>query len=463
MRKRGPPTQVVLATTTTDSGTNQCRYKVTNGACRWVQESGTDQCSPSNTAPQVSLTGPANGATFTAGANVALTATASDPGGSVTKVEFFANGTLRGTDTTSPYSVTWSNVSVGSYSLTARATDNGGATKTSTAVSIVVNGAANIPPSATLTGPANGSTFNIPTNVTLTASATDADGSVVKVEFFAGTSLIGTDTTSPWSITWSPPTAGTYVLTARSTDNSGAKTTSGGVSVTLTQTLTVLVNGSFDTNTQWVQPGSAQYNAIAASYGLPPEHWPWTSNSLSQVTPPAYSGIVSGGFALANFLNSLPAGPINLISHSHGGNVVLMSQQWSNRPIRRYIQLATPVNYDFGNLRYAPAWVVARCQASSRADWVQFFGASPTQVGQFAYNVYQSVAGAAEAFEALIAGDYTSSYAWFATSVFNALQADQWWNSTKVEVEGDAWMFNDLSHAAMHEPPVWNALPASCK
>ena len=63
----------------------------------------------------------------------------------MTKVEFFQGSTSLGVDTGSPYSVTWSNVSAGSYSLTAIATDNEGATTTSSAVSITVSGSGGTP------------------------------------------------------------------------------------------------------------------------------------------------------------------------------------------------------------------------------------------------------------------------------------------------------------------------------
>ena len=92
-----------------------------------------------NAAPSVSITSPANGATYTALASVVINATATDSDGTVSKVEFFQGSTLLGTDTTSPYSFTWSNVGSGSYSLTARATDNVGATRTSAPVSITVS------------------------------------------------------------------------------------------------------------------------------------------------------------------------------------------------------------------------------------------------------------------------------------------------------------------------------------
>jgi len=186
-----------------------------------------------NQPPTVSLTSPANGATYTAPATVAISATASDADGTIAKVDFFAGTTLVGTDTTSPYSITWNNVGAGTYSLTAVATDNGGATSTSAAVSITVNGPPNQAPAVSLTAPANGATFTAPASITVSASASDADGTISKVDFFAGTTLVGTDTTSPYSITWNNVGAGTYSLTAVATDNGGAMTTSAARTVTV--------------------------------------------------------------------------------------------------------------------------------------------------------------------------------------------------------------------------------------
>jgi hypothetical protein len=93
-----------------------------------------------NTPPTVSITSPAAGATFTAPVTVTIQASAADSDGSVSKVDFYADGSLLGTDTSSPYSFAWS-ASVGSHSLTAIATDNLGATRSSAAVAITVNGA----------------------------------------------------------------------------------------------------------------------------------------------------------------------------------------------------------------------------------------------------------------------------------------------------------------------------------
>ena len=87
----------------------------------------------------VSLTSPTQGATYTAPATIPVTALATSSNG-ISKVDFFANGLQIGTATASPYSVSWSKVVAGSYTLLAVATDTQGAATTSTPVGISVNG-----------------------------------------------------------------------------------------------------------------------------------------------------------------------------------------------------------------------------------------------------------------------------------------------------------------------------------
>jgi phosphatidylserine/phosphatidylglycerophosphate/cardiolipin synthase-like enzyme len=384
---------------------------------------------PPNVPPAVSMTSPANGATFTAPATMTLTAAASDTDGTVAKVDFYAGTTLLGTVTAAPYSLAWSGVPAGTYSLTAVATDSAGAATTSAAVSVTVDspvppssslpagwshadigtvgatgnasaasgtftvsgaGAdvwgtadalhyayrtldgdgtivarvssiqvinswtkagvmirnslspsaaqafmlvaasaskgvpfqrrladgnssvstsgsqstaprwvklvrtgttiagyesadglswtlvasdsfamsssvlvglavsshvtgtnatavfdnvtvtgtgttppANVSPTVSLTSPAGGTHFTAPASIAISASATDSDGTVAKVDFFAGTTLIGTATTAPYAVTWTSVPAGTYSLTAVATDNAGAATTSAASSVTV--------------------------------------------------------------------------------------------------------------------------------------------------------------------------------------------------------------------------------------
>jgi chitinase len=211
-------------------------------------------------------------------------------------VEFYNGATKLGEATASPYAYTWSNVTTGTYTLTAKATDNGGAVTTSAAVTIVVgtgggtgcNGIAtwsatavyvagnqvvynnkiyeakwwtqnnqpdvntgdglpwkyisdcsgggggnNTAPVVTLTAPASGASFTAPATITISATASDADGSVSKVGFYNGGTLLSEVTAAPYSYTWSNVAAGSYTITAKATDNAGAVTTSSAATVTV--------------------------------------------------------------------------------------------------------------------------------------------------------------------------------------------------------------------------------------
>jgi glucose/arabinose dehydrogenase len=180
-----------------------------------------------NVPPTVTISAPA---TATTGVAVTLSASAADSDGSVASVQFFENGVSIGTDTTAPYSVSWTPATVGSRSLTARATDNRGATTTSAAATVDVAAPGNVPPTVSIGAP---TTATVGTPVTLTATAGDTDGSVASVQFFENGVSIGTDTTSPYSTSWTPASAGSRSLTARATDNLGATTTSSAAAVTV--------------------------------------------------------------------------------------------------------------------------------------------------------------------------------------------------------------------------------------
>lgn len=91
-----------------------------------------------NEFPSVALTAPAAGASMFVGGAATLAATAADTDGTIAKVEFFANGGKLGEDMTAPYSFSWTADVVGTYTLTARATDNDGGVTTSSPVEISV-------------------------------------------------------------------------------------------------------------------------------------------------------------------------------------------------------------------------------------------------------------------------------------------------------------------------------------
>jgi chitodextrinase len=273
-----------------------------------------------NKAPVVNITSPAGGASFNAPAAVTITASASDPDGSVTKVEFYNGSVKLGEATSSPYSYTWTNVAAGNYTLSARATDNAGAVTTSATVAIVVNGTGgnscdgvaawsatavytgnmqvvyngkiytakwwtqneqpdthagegqvwkyerdcgggtnpgNTSPVVSIISPGAGATFTAPASVTITAAASDADGSIAKVAFYNGSTKLGEVSSTPYTYTWSNVAAGSYTLTAMATDNGGAITTSAGVNIA--------VNGSGGTGNC---AGVAAYAPYPAVYNI---------------------------------------------------------------------------------------------------------------------------------------------------------------------------------------------------
>ncbi len=185
-----------------------------------------------NAAPSVSITTPVSNARYEVPASIAIAATAADSGGSVAQVSFYASGQLIGSDTAAPYEVSWENVPIGTYLLTAVASDEMGATATSAGVSITVS-APNMAPEVSLTSPSAGASFVEPANVTLVANATDVDGVVTRVEFYAGSLLLSTDTSAPFSHVWTSAMAGTHALSAVAIDDAGKSATSAVVSITV--------------------------------------------------------------------------------------------------------------------------------------------------------------------------------------------------------------------------------------
>ena len=91
-----------------------------------------------NEAPTVSLTAPANNTSFSAGQTITISANAADSDGSLSKVEFYRGSTKLGEDNSSPYSYNWTGAAQGSYAISAKATDNDGASTTSSTRNITV-------------------------------------------------------------------------------------------------------------------------------------------------------------------------------------------------------------------------------------------------------------------------------------------------------------------------------------
>ncbi len=98
----------------------------------------------------------------------------------------------------------------------------------------VINNCINLAPTAVITSPVTTGSFSSPANITITADAFDTDGTVSQVEFYNGTTKLGSSFAAPYSFTWNNVIAGNYTLTVVATDNLNAKTTSSAISISVT-------------------------------------------------------------------------------------------------------------------------------------------------------------------------------------------------------------------------------------
>lgn len=182
-----------------------------------------------NSTPSVSIVSPLANAAFFTPAEITITANALDADAGIYSVAFYKGVTLLATDYTAPFEYKWMNAPEGNHTLLAVATDKGGLTNTSISVPIVVQQP--VVPQVSITAPANNSSFVPPATITITANASDANGTISKVEFFQGNLLISTDNDAPYTSTWSNVPLGVYNLTAKATDNDGNATVSSIVTV----------------------------------------------------------------------------------------------------------------------------------------------------------------------------------------------------------------------------------------
>jgi len=198
------------------------------------KEVDTPEPAPVNSPPLINISSPTKSASFFDPATITIDASTSDPDGTVTKVEFYNGITKLGEITSAPWSYTWKEVKEGTYSITAAATDNSGSRTVSSAVTIVVEKAApavNLAPSVAIASPLNNVSFEAPASISLTVNASDADGSVARVEYLAGGVKIGESFMPPFTFTFQCDTAGIFEITAVAWDNLNAKATSAPVTI----------------------------------------------------------------------------------------------------------------------------------------------------------------------------------------------------------------------------------------
>ncbi|MDO8631658.1 MAG: Ig-like domain-containing protein, partial [Phycisphaerales bacterium] len=189
--------------------------------------------------PTVAITSPAAGTNVVQGTKLPINVAASGSDGGISSlktIELLVDGQV--TDSlpkappggglvdvvpvlAEPFTFSWrSSVSLGAHKLAARVTDANGLTITSADLS--VNVIPNQPPQIAITAPSNASSLAANVGSTVTVAVSDADGTVDIVEFFVDSVSVGTATKSPFQLTWTPTSAGTFNITAKATDNGGA-------------------------------------------------------------------------------------------------------------------------------------------------------------------------------------------------------------------------------------------------
>ncbi|AXT51607.1 T9SS C-terminal target domain-containing protein [Aquimarina sp. BL5] len=239
-KKQGNPSEIHVWNNTRNP--NSPDFPVSDGTINFVTESCPSwnivPCSGGgNQNPSASITSPSNGDSFDTGANIQINANASDPDGSITKVEFFRGSSKLGEDTNAPYSYIINNAQAGNYNLTVKATDNDGATTTSSNVNVSVSsdtGGGNTPPAVSFATPSGNLTVDEGySSLYVKVNASDSDGSIDNVKLYIDGSLVRQERFDPyeWGHSTSPNpgettglAVGDHIFRAVATDNEGTTT-----------------------------------------------------------------------------------------------------------------------------------------------------------------------------------------------------------------------------------------------
>ncbi|MFJ2900886.1 glycoside hydrolase family 48 protein [Streptomyces sp. NPDC087212] len=210
----------------------QFTYSGTNTAPTSFAINGTT-CAGAHQPPLTVLTSPTAGAIYSQGQAVPLAATAAAAdNATVSKVEFYDDTTLLGTDTSAPYTLSTSSLSVGSHSLVAKAYDSLGASGASTPVGITVAAGPALVASPTQLGVQQGTsgTFSLALSAqpsgTVTVSTARTDGATgLSVTGGASLTFTSANWSTPQNVTVTADASGTGTATFTSTATGYAKAT----------------------------------------------------------------------------------------------------------------------------------------------------------------------------------------------------------------------------------------------
>ena len=341
---------------------------------------------PDTQPPTVSMAAPGNNATVS-GANVAVSASASDNVG-IARVQFRLDGNnLGAADTSSPYSINWDSTTAsnGSHTLTAIATDTSNNSTASASVPVTVNNTVapppspppppdTTPPTVSISSPADGST--VTATVIVSATATD-NVAVSRVEFFVDGALRATDTTSPYNYSWDTTALpnGNHNLIARAYDAAGNSRS---------DSYTIIVNNGDTT------PPSVPTNPTATASAYNRVNLSWAASSDNVAVTGYY--IVRNGVTIANSASVATTYADTTVSAStaYTYQVIAYDARGNNSPASNNASVTTPAQPDT-TPPSAPANLSATAHASSQIDlsWL----ASTDNIAVTGYDVYRSVSG----------------------------------------------------------------------
>jgi hypothetical protein len=168
-----------------------------------------------------------------------------------------------------------------SYPITIRVSDDGSPSLSAEETIIITVREVNDPPAVKLIAPPESSQFIAPASIQLAAVASDVDGTISKVQFFANGKNLGESFVPPFSFAWTNASAGAYTLVAKATDNRGAEAASSPLIPTVLASLKsarLRDDGQFEL-TLHGEPGREYW--VEASQDLRQ----WTPVSTNQVDP----------------------------------------------------------------------------------------------------------------------------------------------------------------------------------
>lgn len=395
-------------------------------SCGWYKDLGS--CGTGgNQSPSTSLTAPSAGSTFTAGANITVSANASDADGTVARVEFFRGTTSLGVDTSSPYSVTWNGAAAGSYSLTAVATDNLGATGTSAAVSITVQPqSGDTTPPTVPTGLASPSQTS--NSIALSWNASTDNIGVASYDVYRGGTLVASPTGTSYTVTGL--TASTaYSFQVRARDAAGnASALSAALSVSTranpTDTVAPSVPSGLSSPSQTSSSIALSWNASTDNVGVAgydvyragtliasPTGTSHTVTGLTAST--AYSFQVRARDAAGNASALSSAITVSTQGNPPGGNkrIIGYFAQWGiygrnyrvkNIDTSGSAAKVTHINYAFGNVRNN------RCEVGVTIPTNEQTGAGGDAFADYSksFTAAESVSGVADTWDQKLRGNW---------------------------------------------------------